>query len=29
MFAQSIGRPYFEERNMSLEDLAKKAEEGR
>lgn len=27
-FAQSIERPYFEERIMSLEDLAKKAEEG-
>lgn len=28
MFAQSIERPYVEERIMSLEDLAKKAEEG-
>ena len=27
-FAQSIERPYIEERIMSLEDLAKKAEEG-
>lgn len=28
MFVHSIEHPYFEERTMSLEDLAKKAEEG-